>query len=179
LVAEPALLHYESRPARDRASAFVTLWRSVVCTLLFAAAHLSCEYPAQYAYWSVSSFPERSYARVKAVDRLEENMVIETGIVIVAGIFILVTQLILHPRYVARLRGFDWAIAIVLGAAFCGIRWGTDFLGKAGGIQKSGLLGLVEAIALAVGSGLILVNLRWVRFSGANTAESGPLAPPS
>jgi hypothetical protein len=153
---DPLELGY--RP-RDAATRYVSLGELLAATAVFAVSHLAAEYACQ-TYYHLSGVQPGSYAFVRAVERREMHMAIETVWVGLCSTAFFIAQGLLRPNAAARVRPRAWLVAAVAGIASCLVRWLIWYASR-GVLPDFARFGV--AVALAIALAIVVSRYRWPR----------------
>src|SRR5947207_752412 len=114
-IPEPSKLDYQSARAADEALlGYVSMPALLVATLLFAASHWTAEYACQSLY-HLRGVQPGTFAYVRALEKRDDGMVIETLYIAICSPAFLIIQGLLRPSVSAPIRPHAWLAAAAAG----------------------------------------------------------------
>ncbi len=156
---EPSKLDYRSAHPHETRFAYVSMPVLLGATLLFAASHWTTEYACQSLY-HLHGVQPGTFAYVRALERRDNDMMIETVYIAVCSAAFLIVQGLLRPSATARIRSHAWLAATAAGLAFCLTRW---LIGFAAGYSLPEAADFCLAVVLAIALATGVSFYRWPR----------------
>jgi hypothetical protein len=134
----------------------------LAATFLFAASHWTAEYACQSLYHlrDLRGVQPGTFAYVRALERREDDMMIETVYIAICSAAFLIVQGLLRPNVSALIRPHAWLTAAAAGLTFCLTRWLIWF---AAGRSLSESADFCIAIVLTIGLATGVSFYRWPR----------------
>jgi hypothetical protein len=156
---EPSTLDYQSACPHEARFAYVSMPVLLGASLLFAASHWTAEYACQ-SFYHLRGVQAGTFAYVRALERRDNDMVIETVYLVICSAAFLIVQGLLRPSASARIRPHAWLAAIAAGLSFCLARWLIWF---AAGNSLPGAADFCLAVLLALALAAGVSFYRWPR----------------